>query len=280
MNPILIVLLIAGALAILLLLFWLYAIMPRIFHKPDMSVLQNWDYAHRGYHEKDQSVPENSLAAFSRAVENGFGIELDVQLSADGKVVVCHDDNLKRMAGVDKKIRELTYEELCQIPLNNTKERVPLFSDALKAVGGRTPLIVEIKYYGVLEELCEKTCDILKNYAGVYCIESFSPAVVRWFRQNHPEIIRGQLMANFKGAGIMNDFTAFLARNLFSNFRTRPDFIAYCYQDRGNFSLRVSKKLYGAQEVSWTLLKQEEMDRVKADGGLCIFQYFDPRRTK
>ena len=115
--------------------------------RPDDSRLRGWLYAHRGLHDGNRQVPENSMEAFRLAVENGYGMELDVQLTKDGSMVVHHDGSLKRVCGVDKNIRDLTYEELCRISLPDGS-RVPLFQEVLDMVDGRAPIIVEVKHYG------------------------------------------------------------------------------------------------------------------------------------
>ena len=122
--------------ALLLIILYLVLIAPSSAH-PDDRALRGWLYAHRGLHDGNQSVPENSLEAFRLAAENGYGIELDVQLTRDGMLVVHHDGTLKRVCGVDRKIRELTYAELCKIPLPDGS-RVPLFSEVLNLVAGPT----------------------------------------------------------------------------------------------------------------------------------------------
>lgn len=128
-------------------LAWLFCIAPAS-PRGDFAEMKKYDYAHRGLHEKDLSVPENSMAGFKAAVEAGYGIEFDLQLTKDKKVVVHHDRSLKRVCGADVSIGDLTYKELQQYRLQNTEERVPLFSDVLALVDGRTPLIIELKHYG------------------------------------------------------------------------------------------------------------------------------------
>ena len=149
--------------------------------------------AHRGLFTADQRIPENSLAAFRRAVEAGYGMELDVQLSRDGQVVVFHDDDLKRVCGVDAPVDALDYAELQALPLCGTGERMPLFSEVLQLVDGRTPMIVELKNGRRNRELCEKTLALLRAYSGPCCIESFNPMIVSWFRFHAPDLLRGQL---------------------------------------------------------------------------------------
>ena len=141
MDMIWMILLVILGLIVLLTLLWLFCLAPAT-PRGDFSALKRYDYAHRGLHEVDGSVPENSLAGFRAAVKAGYGIEWDVQLTKDKKVVIHHDRSLKRLCGADVSIGDLTYKELQQYRLLNTDERVPLFSEALKVVGGKTPLII------------------------------------------------------------------------------------------------------------------------------------------
>lgn len=276
------VFLIVIAVIVVYIAIWLFCIRPRsVLDAPDMTELKKYDYAHRGFYKKDQSIPENSLPAFQRAVSKGFGVELDLQLTADGQVVVFHDDTLKRMCGVDKAVSELTYEELQQYTLAESGEKIPLFTQVLKVMGGKTPMIIELKPYNNTEELCSRTCEILTVYKGSWCVESFSPAVVKWFRKNRPQVVRGQLMARFtrKDEGL-NLITAFLGRNLFVNVLGRPDFIAYDVTARKCKSLRVACRLFHAQEVCWTIRTPQLLWAVKADGAWGIFEHFDPSQKK
>ena len=148
---------------------YLIAIAPRLCERPER--MPKVYYAHRGLHDNISDAPENSLAAFQKAVDAGYGIELDVQMTADGKVVVVHDFNLKRISGVDKEIDQCTYEELQDYPIYGSDQRVPLFEDVLKAVDGKVPLIVELKYKEG-SKICEKAQELLNSYTGIYCIES------------------------------------------------------------------------------------------------------------
>lgn len=259
--------------ALCLLSLWM--ICPRL-KKPDWSSLSGFKYAHRGLHQADQSVPENSLAAFRRAVEHGYGIELDVQLTADGQVVVFHDATLKRVCGVDRRLSELTFEQLQEIPLAETDEQIPLFSEVLKTVDGRTPLIVEIKHYHEQKQLCQKTTELLDHYNGSYCIESFHPLIVQWFKKNRPQIIRGQLSENYNKTKSLSPAAGFLAGNLLSNFLARPDFIAYRFADRNRLAIHICCDWFKAKRVYWTLHSQQELDAAAAENALGIFEHFIP----
>ena len=262
------ILLVILAIVIVVVLLWLWAIAPQL-PRADFSAFAAYDYAHRGLHDKDKGVPENSLKAFDLAVRGGFGMEFDLQLTKDGQVVVHHDLTIQRTCGVDRNINEMTYEELSGYRLFGTEERIPLFTEVLKLVNGRTPLIIELKSYDRQEELCQKTVDLLKGYSGLYCVESFDPRIVRWFREHQPQVVRGQLMCR-KPQQDMSALADFVGRNLLTNFYTRPHFEAYDFRTRSNGSLKAARRVFGMQEVSWTLRSLEDYRVAKGEGCLCI----------
>lgn len=140
-------------------------------------------FAHRGLHDNNHQIPENSLAAFQRAVDAGYGIELDVQLSADRIPVVFHDATLSRMCGIDRRVDELTFAELRQLCLANTQEQIPSFQEALALVNGKVPLLVELKMERLDFDIPREADALLSEYSGDYCIESFHPAALYWYRK-------------------------------------------------------------------------------------------------
>lgn len=259
-------------LEILLIIFLIYLILiaPRMFGKPDRTPFMNWHYAHRGLFDNQTDAPENSLAAFRKAVEAGYGIELDVQLSKDEIPVVFHDKTLKRMCGVDGLVWEYTLEELKSLRLAQSKEQIPTFAEALEVIGGKTPIIVEYKLDRVQTEVCEKTDALLSMYNGEYCIESFHPLAVLWYKKNRPDIVRGQLSKEFwKDKAYKAPIYTMMAF-LISNVATRPDFIAYNHSDASNLSRRLCKML-GALSVAWTIKSQEDYENAKNKFDLFIF---------
>ncbi len=257
---------------------WLWAIAPG--KGADFSQFRKVDYAHRGLHNKENGVPENSMKAFSLAALCGFGMEFDLQLTKDNFVVVHHDHSIKRTCGADRVISDLTLKELRQYRLFGTEEKIPLFSEVLKLVDGRTPLIIELKGYNDADTLCTLAMKELDGYKGLYCVESFDPRIVQWFRQHRPEIVRGQLMERLQKSEEVTSAQAFFGRNLMTNFLTRPHFEAYDFHARNVLSLRAARRLFGMQEVSWTLRTEEEYQKAKALGNLCIFERFVPAREE
>ncbi len=268
----------AAAAILIVILLDLFLLAPRRKSPPLLRVLRTYRFAHRGYHDSADGIPENSLAAFRRAVEHGFGAELDVHLSKDGRLVVMHDESLKRTCGVDWPISELTADELSAYRLEGTDEKIPFLEEVLPLFEGRTPLVVEVKpVHRNHAALCRAACEMLDRYRVDYCMESFDPRAVLWLRKNRPDIVRGQLAENFTRHGEkLAAPLRFALHNLLTNALTRPDFVAYRVDDRRDLSFCVATKLLGAQEFSWTVRTPEEQRAVEKDGGVIIFERFDP----
>ena len=269
-------------LIILAVLFLLYLLCLRCRRgHADWARFRQWRYAHRGLHNKEKGIPENSMAAFKLAAANGFGAELDVHLMKDGHLAVIHDASLLRTAEADVLIEDLTAEELENYRLEGTEQRIPLLEDVLPLFVDRAPLIVELKAErGNAEALAAAACKVLDKYKAEYCVESFDPRCLMWLWQNRPDVIRGQLSENFTAHGDAQHLPGgvrWILTNLLLNVRTRPDFIAYRFEDRANLSLRLCRGFYRVQEASWTVRDRETMEKAEAAGNLVIFENFDPR---
>lgn len=265
--------------ALTLFFIWCLLLLPR-HSQPGWNKLATIRYAHRGLHDVEQGVPENSLTAFHKAVKHGFGAELDVHLMADGNLAVIHDSNLKRVCGKSAIIEDLKLTDLINYPLLGSGESIPLLGDVLALFEGRTPLILELKVaQGNSAALTEAVMTLLQDWNGTYCIESFHPAVLRHLKKHYPSVLRGQLSQNFLREGQAGNLswpTRALLTLLLTTFLTRPDFIAYNYADRSCLSLRLMKRLYGVHEVGWTIRDQETLQRLEQDGVTPIFEKFLP----
>lgn len=241
-----------------------------------LSALRGWNYTHRGLHSAE--APENSLEAFRRAVNAGYGSELDVHLLADGDLAVIHDSLLMRVCGKEGRIEELSTKDLASCHINGTEHTVPLFSQVLRVYDGKAPLIVEIKPYRNVNALCQKVAETLDAYQGIFCVESFDPRCVYWFRKNRPEYIRGQLTENYfhnKNSKLPAILKVLLYAVNF-NFMTLPDFVAYRFPERKHLSHYICRKIWGADSVSWTLETKEQYDTAVAEGLIPIFEGFIP----
>ena len=265
-------LIVIGAILVSIIIIYLFLIFPSLRKKGDMFKKQPL-YAHRGLFGGD--IPENSMAAFAKAVEAGYGIELDVHTTTDGVAVVHHDDSLMRLCGVDKMIEQSTYDEIKDITLPDGS-RLPLFSEVLSLVDGRVPLIVELK--------CTKAADTrvadvaareLENYKGEYWIESFDPFVVRKYKKYRRGVMCGQLAGRtyFKDDKIKTKLIKFCAEKMLFNVISRPDFVAYQFEYRCNVSCALCR-LFGAEKAYWTITTAYARDRSFKDRAAVIFQDF------
>ena len=248
-----------------------FLLAPGRANRRQKAAFTGMNFAHRGLHSRDKLVPENSVEAFRLAAREGYGIELDVQLSKDGHVVVFHDDTLNRVCGVDARVDEMTYGELCKLRLCGSEYGIPLLSEVLAVVRGRGPIIVELKPGKRNKELCKKTYEILSAYRGEVCIESFHPMIVTWFRFHAPEFLRGQLAMPAKGYKNQSKFMSFVLSNTLMNFLARPHFIAFDIAKRP-LGVKIAE-LLGAMKVCWT--SHEPRNEKGMDG--VIFEFYKPK---
>jgi glycerophosphoryl diester phosphodiesterase len=255
-------------LVIIIITIVIYLIKP---NKKRVDKLPSQLFAHRGLHGR--GVPENSLAAFQKAREKGLGVELDVRFTSDKKVVVFHDDTLERLCGQDIKVNEITYEELQNYRLSNTNEKIPLLLETLQVLDDM-PVICEIKsnHTEPSQQLCEAVNEEIKSYKGFICVESFDPYVVKWFRENNPDILRGQLSMNFlRNRSVLAFLTAFAMTNLLINALSRPDFIAYRYKD-DSFGYFLCRHLFNPICVPWTIIGESEIKKATTAYNSVIFE--------
>ncbi len=282
-----------------LAVIYLLLIMPRMIGRPDRKPHLDVLYAHRGLHDNAGNAPENTLAAFEKAVMAGYGIECDVQLTKDGVPVVFHDFTLARCArypegeipqdairnddgsfGVAGKVIDYTFEELQKFHILNSNEKIPTFEDFLKLVNGKVPLIIELKIELKDLSVCPKVDELLEGYKGVYCIESFNPLGLYWYRKHRPQVMRGQLSDEFH-KDKPQEFKGplyFILTNLFFNFLTKPDFIAYNHKYSQNISLRLCRHLFGSVTAAWTIKSQEQLEAANKRFDIIIFDSFIPSR--
>ena len=256
---------------------FLFMVWPNLGRRERMKPFEAQYIAHRGLHDNATDAPENSLPAFQKAVENGYGIELDVQLSSDGKLVVFHDGTLKRMCGPDKELYKCTFEELTSYNLAQSGEHMPLFSEVLAIIDGKVPLIVEIKPEGDSVKTAQAAASFLDGYRGIYCVESFDAKAMRWYRKNRPDVIRGQLSLDyFKWHSPLPWIAKLALSDLLQNCFSRPDFIAYDHRQAYRLSYRIIRRLFPVENVAWTVQSQEELKKAGKIFQCFIFDSFIP----
>ena len=235
-------------------------------------------YAHRGLHAIQAGIPENSIRAFRLAANNGYGAELDVRMSRDGKLVVMHDESLKRTTGANANVSAVNTQVLSQLTLEGTREKVPFLEDVIPLFMGKSTLLIELKpENGNYAELAEKVTDMIRQYPGLsFMVESFDPRVLLWFKKHHPEYIRGQLSENyFKDKDCKLSWPLrFLLTNLMTNIITRPDFIAYKYEDRDGLAPNLCKKIWSPKFFWWVVPSQDAANQLLRAGDKLIFEGF------
>lgn len=275
MNPILIAALVVLVIFVVLQVAYIICIRPSKKNKEAMQKFKGVKFAHRGLHNDD--VPENSLTAFRLAVEAGFGIELDVHTAKCGTPVVFHDGTLTRMTGVEKRLCDLTAKELSELKLKGTDEKIPTFAEVLELVGGRVPLLVELKQDEGEEGVAEAAADLLKNYGGEFIVESFNPFTLADYGRCMPDVPRGILAQRFTNKAGRRKIKFFVAEHMLTNTVCKPDFIAFSKNDARFLSFRMVKAVYEPFTVAWTVRSPEEEAHAYENGfDSVIFENYIP----
>jgi len=234
-------------------------------------------FAHRGLHDLERGIPENSSAAFERACRLGFGIELDVRMSREGTPHVFHDATLKRVCGIKKQLSELSDRELAAVRLFSTAEKIPTLAEVLDLVAGRVPLLVELKNEGKPKQLAEVTSRMLDDYRGFRMVQSFDPRLLREFARLSPATLCGllatRLRENGEKIGRLLDFGL---RNLMVGFIHRPDFISFEFSKRDRLSAFARRIIARGPELGWTIRTPEDFQAAREAGVIPIFEGFVP----
>lgn len=247
--------------AALLAGLYMTALMPETSRREQMNAYHGTMFAHRGYHSKERGIPENSIPAFRAAIKKDYGIELDIHITRDRQLVVFHDDTLTRICKIDRRPEEMTLQELKRCTLLDTKEHIPTLEEVLSLVDGRVPLLIELKMPDRSTALCRRAYHTLKNYHGPYLVQSFNTLGLRWFYENAPHILRGQLASNLTKSDKKPHFLfRFLAKHLMLNFWGRPDFISYKLADLPTPNTTLLRKVFNTPFAVWTLRDKEALE--------------------
>ena len=267
-------LLIVTVIVVILAGIYSYLISGDNLEEKEVSWIIETPIAHRGL--DNGSIPENSMAAFRNAIEKGYTIELDVQFTKDKELIVFHDDDLSRLTNDNRKVKDVNYQELKNLKLENTDEKMPTLKEVVEMVDNQVPLIIEIKDGEDIIGLSEKTYNIMKNYKGRYAIQSFNPFILEWFKNNASEVIRGQLSGTFReDAESLKFYEKFVLKNLLLNFKSKPNFIAYELDGVNNLSVKLLKgRNYPI--ISWTIENEEDMKKAYESTDNIIFDNILP----
>jgi glycerophosphoryl diester phosphodiesterase len=219
--------------------------------------LKSCTYAHRGLHGPGRV--ENSPSAFRAAIEAGLGIECDIQRSRDGMAMVYHDWDFARLHGREETGEALDAEDWRALRYADSDEGPFALADLLQLVGGRVPLLIEIKSrprYSV-ERSCERVTDALKGYRGLHAVMSFDPRVSRWLSRHSPQTLRGLVMREDQHGHTQQAWQRHLALWI-----AKPDFVAYHVAALPN-RFAAGLRSYGMPLLTWTVNSPETLARAR-----------------
>jgi len=229
--------------------------------------------AHRGLYTTNSVRPENSLAAFRAAADRGFAIELDVQVTSDGQLVVLHDRKLERMTGDPREVSKVPAAEVTALRFLGSTETVPTLAQVFDVVGGRVPIFIEVKNRG--EEVGRLEDEVASQAASAaatthVAIVSFNPRSLARIAEKAPSVPRGQSSGNFQGDGLSFVTRAILGR-LLMNWKSRPDFISYELDGLPSFGTWL-QKCRGRPLIVWTARTQDQYERARKLGDNVMFE--------
>ena len=230
--------------------------------------------AHRGLH--GPGVPENTMPAFEAALRAGYPIELDLHVLPSGEVIVFHDHDLQRAAGIAQSLRHVDAQTLREARLFGTSERIPLFTELLALVAGKVPLLIEIKAHHQVLGVAPAVHALLKSYRGEVALQSFNPYVLSWFRSHAPKLACGQLAGPLLNDGLTT-FERLASRTLLSAVVSRPDFINFDLTALPDRLVDTVCKTFQLPLLCWTVRTEEQQRKAEALGVNYVFDNVRPR---
>lgn len=227
------------------------------------------DYAHRGLY--DGGVPENSRAAFARAALSGFGIELDVRRSADGRPVVFHDETLDRLTTHRGAVAHYSVAQLGAMAIAGTAQTIPTLRQVLQEIEGRVPVLIEIKSDRStrIAALCLAVRRVLEGYTGPHAVMSFDPRVSHWYWRHSPYTVRGLSISEGEDRALPGK-----VRRRLALWHARPDFLAYDVRDLPS-RFAAAQRRRGLPVVAWTVSNAEHRERAGEYADADIFESAD-----
>jgi len=231
--------------------------------------------AHRGLWSPE-GAPENSLAAFQAACAAGYGIELDVQLSADGEAMVFHDETLERLTEADGRLCERTAAELAALKLAGTEEPIPTLVETLALVGRRALVLVEIKTAaGAVGPLEQRVHEVVSDHAGPVAVIGFNPYSHAWFAERHPGVLRGLDSYSYRDAKDLAPAEREAYARLEQVEIARPHFLALGL-DMLPSPAAARRRAEGMPVIAWTVRAPDQWTAVAEACDNLIFEGFRP----
>jgi glycerophosphoryl diester phosphodiesterase len=236
--------------------------------------------AHRGLHDAQKGVIENTPLAFAAAIAGGYGIECDLQVSADGEAMVHHDDVLGRLTAGDGRLDALTAAELKRVPFKATGDRMITLTELCELVAGRSTLVIELKsrFRGDLG-VVGHAAKVLAGYRGPVALMSFDPAQIAAVREITPQLPRGLVAESphvLRSGGQAFDAARNAAAFLVQALHARPQFIAYSVSDLPATLTTVTRRGLGLPLLTWTVRTADQRRIAERYADQMIFEGFRP----
>jgi glycerophosphoryl diester phosphodiesterase len=236
--------------------------------------------AHRGLHDAARGVIENMPAAAEAAIAGNFSIECDIQLTADGEAMVHHDDALGRLTEGSGALLEKTAAELRAIKFKATPERMMSLGDLCALVGGRVPLVIEVKsHFDGDRKLARRMAQVLASYSGPAVGMSFDPDQVLALRETMPDLPRGIIAQRNYDDNYWKKLTTEQRQSMLylrHAFRTRPHFVAFWVNQLPAPAPWIARNIFGLPLLTWTVRTQEQRERAARYADQMIFEGFMP----
>jgi glycerophosphoryl diester phosphodiesterase len=236
--------------------------------------------AHRGLHDAARGIIENTAGAFQAAIAAGYGIELDVQLSADGEAMVHHDDVLGRLTESEGRLDSMTAAELKRVPFRGSDQHMMTLPELCELVGGRVTMLVELKSrFDRDARLPARVAEVLTGYRGPAAPMSFDPWQITALRQKAPGLTRGIVAAKYRPHPYWDLMPAWMRYGmgyLLTGAAARAQFVAYAMADLPALAPFLARRVIGLPLLTWAVRTPSEAQRAAHFADQMIFEGFRP----
>lgn len=253
-------------------------------HRPTkfLRVLMNWEndwylkhpIAHRGLHSGTE-IPENSLSSFQACIDKKLPIELDVHILTDGTALVFHDDSFERMTGYEREMYMASYDDVKSLRLIGSDEHIPTLEQVLTLVNGQVPLVIELKCLKHDGRLEHQVNNLLQEYDGPYCIQSFNPYTLLWFKRYAPNVTRGLISGSLEKSSI-SLWQKVVLRSMLFAFMIKPHYIAFEWDKFWYPSFMFIRLFTNIPVIAWCIRNKNQQMIIKNKCENIIFEDFDP----
>ena len=247
---------------------------------PGLDWLSARPIAHRGLHDKSAGAIENTAPAFFAAIAGGYGMETDLQISADGEAMVHHDDAFGRLTEGGGRLSDMTAAEIKRVRFKTSADRILTLGELCDLVGGRATLVLELKsHFDGDRRLVQRAADVLATYAGPVAVMSFDPAMIEVVRWIAPHLTRGIIAERHYPHHEWDRFTRAEKRRmafLLHANRTRPHFIAYGVKDLPAAAPLIARTIFRLPLLTWTVRNEDERQRAARWADQMIFEGIRP----